>query len=183
MARARLRSFLRRFGGATEGATAIEFAFVAAPFLFMLFSIFEVGRLYTLNSVLEDATMDAGRLVRTGQAQESGTSADAFKDAVCERMSVFSGDCDTRLTVDVRVMPQFANQNPPDPVRNNGSGPAAFSEAEMTYNAGGPEDIVLIRTWWRQELFAPMITQGLARLTDGRAVLTAATTFRNEPYA
>ena len=183
MIRARLSSFVRRFGRATEGATAIEFAFVALPFLFMLFSIFEVGRLYTLNSVLEDATMDAGRLVRTGQAQTGGVTAATFKTAVCDRMSVFSGQCDSRLTVDVRVMPQFANQNPPDPVRADGNGGMTFSEAQMAYNAGGPDDIVLVRTWWRQELFAPMITQGLSRLSNGSAVLSAATTFRNEPYA
>ena len=177
MARLRLISFLRRFGRASDGATAIEFAIVALPFLFMMFSVFEIGRLYTLASVLEDATIEAGRRVRTGEMQSSGASAATFKAAVCERMSVFQGDCSRRLSVDVRIMPQFANQNPPDPVSGD-----QFSEASLRFQPGGAEDIVLVRTWWRAPMFVPMVTQGLRRLADGSAVLTAATTFRNEPY-
>ena len=170
-------AFLRRFGRASDGATAIEFAIVAVPFLFLLFSVFEIGRLYTLNSLLEDATMDAGRRVRTGEMQTSGASAANFKQAVCERMSVFSRDCASRLSVDVRVMPQFANQNPPDPVNGD-----QFSESSLRYQPGGARDVVLIRTWWRAPMFVPMVTQGLRKLRDGSVVLAAATTFRSEPY-
>ena len=170
-------SFLRRFSGASSGATAIEFAIVAVPFLFMMFSILEIGRLYMLSSVLEDATMDAGRRIRTGEMQQSGASAATFKAAVCERMSVFEGECNQRLTVDVRVMPQFANQTPPNPVSGS-----TFSESQLTYQPGGADDIVLVRTWWRAPLFAPLVTQGLEKLSDGSAVLTAAATFRTEPY-
>lgn len=170
-------SFLKGFARANGGATAIEFAIVAVPFLFMMFSILEIGRLYALSSVLEDATMDAGRQVRTGQMQQQGASAATFKEAVCERMSVFEGECDARLTVDVRVMPQFANQTPPNPV--NGEN---FSDTGLTYQPGGANDIVLVRTWWRAPLFAPLVTQGLQRLSDGSAVLSAAATFRTEPY-
>lgn len=177
MRSARLLTFLRRFGRASGGATAIEFAIVALPFLFLLFSVFEIGRLYTLNSLLEDATMEAGRRVRTGEIQTSGASAANFKQAVCDEMSVFASDCRNRLSVDVRVMPQFANQNPPDPVTGD-----QFSEASLRFQPGGAREIVLIRTWWRAPMFVPMVTQGLRRLRDGSAVLTAATTFRNEPY-
>lgn len=173
----RTARFLARFAHASGGATAVEFAIVAGPFLFLLFSILEIGRLYTINSVLEDATMTAGRQVRTGLMQTSGASATQFKDAVCAEMSVFRGECSTRLSVDVRVMPQFANQNAPDPVAGNN-----FSEAPLTYQPGRARDIVLVRTWWRAPIFAPMVTQGLRRLRDGSVVLTAATTFRNEPY-
>jgi len=177
MFRARLRAFLGRFTRATSGATAVEFALVALPFLFLLFSIFEIGRLYTLNSVLEDATMDAGRRIRTGEMQTSGASAASFKSAVCAEMSVFSGDCNERLSVDVRVMPQFASQNPPEPVTGD-----QFNDAALVYQPGDAREIILIRTWWRAPMFVPMVTQGLRRLSDGSVVLTASTTFRNEPY-
>lgn len=170
-------SISRRFLKARDGATAVEFAIVATPFLFMLFSILEIGRLYTLSSVLEDATMDAGRRIRTGEMQQSGATASTFKAAVCERMSVFEGECNRRLSVDVRRMPQFANQSAPDPVVGD-----AFSEGQLTYQPGGAGDIVLVRTWWRAPLFAPMITHGLQRLSDGSAVLSASVTFRTEPY-
>lgn len=173
----RISGFVRRLCGARDGAVAIEFAIVAIPFLFMMFSILEIGRLYALSSVLEDATMDAGRRIRTGEMQTSGASAATFKAAVCDRMSIFEGECNQRLSVDVRVMPQFANQTPPDPVTGD-----SFSEGQLTYQPGGANDIVLVRTFWRAPLFAPLVTQGLQKLSDGSAVLTAAATFRTEPY-
>ena len=178
MARAnRMTHLIRRLAGDREGAVAIEFAIVAIPFLFMMFSILEIGRLYALSSVLEDATMDAGRRIRTGEMQTSGASAATFRAAVCDRMSIFEGECEQRLSVDVRVMPQFANQTPPNPVAGG-----AFSEGQLTYQPGGADDIVLVRTFWRAPLFAPLVTQGLQKLSDGSAVLTAASTFRTEPY-
>lgn len=173
----RTARFLAHFARATGGATAVEFAIVAGPFLFLLFSILEIGRLYTINSVLEDATMTAGRQVRTGTMQTSGASATQFKNAVCAEMSVFRRECSSRLSVDVRVMPQFASQTAPDPVTGD-----QFNEASLTYQPGRARDIILVRTWWRAPIFAPMVTQGLRRLRDGSVVLSAATTFRNEPY-
>ena len=153
MARAnRMTHLIRRLAGDREGAVAIEFAIVAIPFLFMMFSILEIGRLYALSSVLEDATMDAGRRIRTGEMQTSGASAATFRAAVCDRMSIFEGECEQRLSVDVRVMPQFANQTPPNPVAGG-----AFSEGQLTYQPGGADDIVLVRTFWRAPLFAPLV--------------------------
>lgn len=175
--RRHLRSFLRRFLKSSNGATAVEFALVATPFLFMLFAIFEIGRLYTISSVLEDATMDAAREVRIGALQTSGGGIEAFQEKVCERMGVFSLGCADALSIDVRVMPSFANQSPPDPVTGD-----EFNEGVLQFQPGHSQDIILVRTWWRTPFFAPMMTQGLRRLADGSAVLTTATTFRNEPY-
>jgi Flp pilus assembly protein TadG len=170
-------AFLRRLGRESGGATAVEFALVITPFLFMLFSIFEIGRIYTVASVLEDATMDAGRMVRTGEIQMSGGDVDAFRDEVCARMSVFAGGCDTSLTVDVRVVPSFAEDAPPSPISEG-----EFEKDDLVFEPGNAQEIVLVRTWWRTPLFAPMITQGLVQLSDGSTVVSTATTFRSEPY-
>ncbi|MBN8551389.1 MAG: pilus assembly protein [Caulobacterales bacterium] len=170
--------FLRRLGRDAGGATAIEFAFVAPPFLFMLFAIFELGRIYTMASVLEDATLGAGRLVRTGEIQLSGGGAEEFRQEVCSRMSVFAMDCDQALSVDVRIMPGFESQRAPDPVSGN-----EFDDEELQFDPGEAQQIVLVRTWWRTPLFAPLLTEGLLRLSDDSTLVTAATTFRNEPFA
>src|SRR5690606_29842246 len=130
----------RRLGRDRDGATAVEFALVALPFFFMMFAILELGHLYVLSSTLENAAMNAGREVRTGQVQEAGGAEEAFREAVCQRMSVFQGGCDDRLSIDVRVVPQFADQSPPDPLAGD-----EFSEAGLTFEPGGAEDIVLVR--------------------------------------
>lgn len=172
------RSRLRRrpgFWRDSDGSAAVEFAMVALPFLFMIFAVLELALVFVLDSVLENATIETGRLVRTGQASAQGMTAETFKTGLCSRMSVFQADCGSRAFVDVRVIPQF-NITPPDPM-----GGGTFDEAALTYSNGQPGDLVLVRVWYRQPLLTTFLTQGLSRLRDGTTALTATTAFRNEP--
>ncbi len=81
------------------------------------------------------------------------------------------------VTVDVREIPQFTNPNPPDPTAGS-----SFSEAGLGYDSGDPGSLILVRAWYRHTLFTPFLEQGLARMGDGKAILTATTAFRNEPW-
>ena len=148
---------------------------VALPFFFMLFAILEIGIVFTLDSVLENATIETGRLVRTGQASAENMTKEQFKTSLCGRMSIFSGDCETRTTVDVRVLPQFSSV-PPDPMAGG-----TFDEDALTYSNGQPGSIMVVRVFYKHPLFTNFLAQGLSRLNDGSAVLTATTAFRNEP--
>jgi Flp pilus assembly protein TadG len=165
----------RELPHAREGSAAIEFAMVALPFCLMMFAILELGLVFVTDSVLENATIEQGRLVRTGQAQAAGMTAAQFKSGVCGRMSIFAADCATRLSVDVRVIPQF-NTVPPDPMANGN-----FNEGGLTYSNGQPGDLVLVRAWYKQPLLTTFMAQGLSRLNDGTVRMTATTAFRNEP--
>ncbi len=158
-----------------EGAAAVEFALVALPFCFMIFAILEVALIFTLDSVLENAAISTGRLVRTGQASAQGMTAAEFKTQLCRRMSIFSGDCDARTTIDVRVIPQF-NTTPPDPLAGDG-----FDPSGLTYANGNPGDLILVRVWYRHPLLTTFLSQGLSDVGDRTAMLTATTAFRNEP--
>ena len=143
----------------------------------MLFAILEVGLIFTLDSVLENATINTGRLVRTGQASAQGMTAEEFKSELCGRMSVFSVDCDERASVDVRVIPQF-NFTPPDPLAGEG-----FDPSSLTYANGDPGNLMLVRVWYRHPLVTSFMSQGLSQIGDRTAVLTATTAFKNEPPA
>lgn len=148
---------------------------VALPFLLMIFAILELGLVFVIDSVLENATIETGRLVRTGQASAQGMTAAQFKTSLCGRMSIFSADCAARATVDVREIPQF-NTTPPDPMAGG-----TFNTAGLGYTTGDPGDLVLVRVWYNQPLLTTFMTQGLSRLNDGTVRLTATTAFRNEP--
>ncbi len=80
---------------------------VALPFAIMMFSVIELAFVFVLDSALENAVIETGRRVRTGQADAAGYTVDTFKTAVCAKMSIFSTGCSAKLTVDVRVIPQF----------------------------------------------------------------------------
>jgi Flp pilus assembly protein TadG len=161
-----------------DGSSAVEFAMVAFPFFFMLFAIMEVGLIFVTDSILENATIETGRLIRTGQAANSSLTAAQFKTSLCSRMSIFSSDCASRATVDVREITQFRNVNPPDPLANGTS----FDTSGLTYVTGQPGSLMLVRVWYKQTLITPFMAQSLSKLGNGAAMLTATTTFRNEPY-
>ncbi|CAN5119175.1 pilus assembly protein [soil metagenome] len=161
-----------------DGSSAIEFAMVAFPFIFMMFAIIEIGMVFITDSVLENATIETGRLIRTGQVAGSQTTAAQFKTQFCSRMSIFSSQCSSRATIDVRVITQFRNQNPPDPMANG----TTFDTSKLVYQPGSPGSLMLVRVFYTQPLFTPFLAQGLSRLGDGNTTLTATTTFRNEPY-
>lgn len=160
---------------AEEGATAVEFGMVAFPFFLMLFAILELGLVFVTDSILENAAIETGRLVRTGQASAQNMTDEQFKTALCRRMSIFSGDCADRASIDVRVIPQF-DVEPPDPVVDG-----EFDESRLTYANGNPGDLILVRVWYKQPLVTPFLEQALSRTTDGAALLNVTTAFRNEP--
>ena len=161
-----------------DGSSAVEFAMVAFPFFFMMFAIIELGMVFVTDSVLDTAVIETGRLVRTGQAAGSNLTAEEFKTQLCGKMSIFSGQCASRATVDVREIPQFRNQNPPDPMASGTS----FDPSQLTYTTGQPGSLILVRTWYKQPLFTPFLKQALSQLGDGDTIMTATTAFRNEPW-
>lgn len=151
---------------------------VGLPFFFMLFAIMEVGLIFVTDSVLDGAASDTARLIRTGQAANAHMTADQFKTQLCNRMGIFRGDCPSRASVDVRVLTQFRNQTPPDPLANGTS----FDDSQLTYVTGQPGSLMLVRVWYKQPLITPFLAQALSRLGDGSALLVSTTAFRNEPY-
>lgn len=172
MARRRLLNLNAR----RDGSAAVEFAMVALPFLIMLFAVLEIAFVFVLDSVLENAVIETGRLVRTGQADAASYTTDTFKTGVCNRMSIFATGCSDKLTVDVRVIPQFTDPNPRDPFAGGQTNPTSF------YDGGQPGNLVLVRAWYKHTLFTPFLKSGLSRFGDGNAYLMATTAFRNEPW-
>lgn len=168
---------VRRRRGNRDGSAAVEFAMVAFPFFFMMFAIIEIGMIFVTDSVLENAVIETGRLVRTGQAANASVTPEQFKTQFCSRMSIFSSQCPARATVDVRVIKQFRNQSPPDPMAGN-----TFDTSKLGYETGQPGSLVLIRVFYKQPLFTPFLAKALSKMGDGNTIMTATTTFRNEPY-
>lgn len=176
MARARAR--LAAFRRDRAGATAVEFGIVALPLLFMLFAIIELGLVFMISTSLDNATTNAARTIRTGALQTGGAAnATTFRDQICASMSWMGAQCAANLSVDVRTYTQFANPTIPDPVANK-----VFNAAALTFTPGAACNIVLVRTFYQWPLMTPFLLGGLEKLSGGKAMITAAATFRTEPY-
>lgn len=179
--------FLRRFARADDGVALVETAIIAVPLFAILFALAELLTFLTLSLSLEAAT-DVGREIRTGQFQTSGAPTRAqFKQLVCDRMPIAIG-CASRLSVEVRTFESFgeAAAYAGRPVEDFAEldfedDPAAFDGVASCFSIGQPRDIVMVRTYYRAPLITPLFTKSMANI-GGERLLTAATTFRNEPY-
>ena len=107
---------MRRFAAAQDGAAAVEFGLVAAPFLALMFAIMETALVFFAGQTLEAAAADSARLIMTGQAQTAGLSARPIsRQAVCDQIfGLF--DCANGVYVDVKTYTTFAAINTTPPV-------------------------------------------------------------------
>lgn len=180
MARAagKIRTLYRRFTAARDGATAVEFALIATPFLALMFGVLELGMVFMVSTTLDNATETAARKIRTGEFQTAGGgSANTFKTAICDSMSWLGASCATKLNVDVRTFPKFADVTLTDPITNG-----AFDSSKTTFVPGDREDIVVVRAYYEWTLITPMMNSGLASLGGTKRLIYSTVTFRNEPY-
>jgi Flp pilus assembly protein TadG len=171
--RRRLRALLRD----QSAATALEFALVAPPFLFMILAIFELALVNLVSVTLDSATQQAARLIRTGQAQSSAYTTTQFTKLVCDNMGWMASQCPSQLFVDAQVKSSFSANNAASPVQNG-----AWVGGNLKFDMGKAGDIVVVRTFYKWNLITPVLYGGLQTLPGGVSVVSAATTFRNEPY-
>lgn len=172
-ARLRLARLAGRFARAERGATAVEFALVAIPFLMLVFAMIELGLVFLVSLTLESAVMDVGRTIRTGELQNAGGTAASFKTAVCNKMNWVGASCAGALSIDVRTFADFTS--------SNSSAANATMPDTMTFNPGGAGSIVLIRAYYAWPLITPLMQTGL-QSANGERIIYAATAFTNEPY-
>jgi Flp pilus assembly protein TadG len=166
----------RRFVRQQDGAAAVEFALVAAPFLALTFAILETAFVFFAQQTMEATASDASRLVMTGQAQTANYTQADFKTAVCARVyGLF--DCATGMTVDVKTYSNFAAVDNTAPVTNG-----TFDSTKADYTPGGPGCIVRVTLYYQWPIYVSMWNTGLANLNGNKRLLVATAVFRNEPY-
>lgn len=186
---------------ADRGSAAIEFAFVAPVFFALMLGILEIGVMTFAQFAMQNSVTDAGRLIRTGQAQDAtalitsgipmaqcsndpasaqvmfATPADWFKSQICCGVSALM-DC-SKLTVTVAA-----------PATGFSGGFASLGPAG-SYTPGTACSVVLVRANYIWTIWFPGLAQLLnANATadflvnsgsDGR-LLSGTTAFRNEPF-
>jgi hypothetical protein len=163
---------MRRLKRREDGSAAVEFAWVAWPFLALVFAILETAIVFFASQSLETAVADSGRLIMTGQAQTQGFDKAAFKNSVCSRILLFF-DCQAGLFVDVKTYPSFPAIDfslPKDAAGN-------FQD-NTVYQPGTAGDIVVVRLFYQW----PTYVAKLQNLSTKYRLLSATLAFRNEPF-
>lgn len=168
----RLRRLFRCVRRNEEGAAAVEFALILPVFLLFLLGIMEVSIMFFTTTVVDNAMLDAARLVRTGQAQTAGNAVTTFRNQVCASLGAVY-DCNN-LNMDVRAFGSFGTMN--FVIEEDADGDPVY-----VFNAGGASDAVLVRVIYDFNFNTPMIGN-LMGGADNTVQMTAAAIFRTEPF-
>ena len=167
----------RRFVRQQDGATTVEFAMVAAPFLAMVFAIMETAIVFFAGQTLETAGADSARLIMTGQAQTQGYNQAAFKTAVCARIyGLFN--CAGGLSIDVKNYSSFASISTAKPLDASGN----LQTGTFGYSPGGPGDIVVVRLMYQWPVYVSLLGLNLSDSAGNKRLIMSTIAFRNEPY-
>ena len=180
---------VRAWAADRGGNAAVEFAMVAAPLLFMVFSVLQLGAYFLVQVTLDVATAAAARELRTGQLVADGVSdtvtEQTFLTAICNNMSWLKSQCQSGasnpggtqyLVVDVRTLSSFSNNTAP-PMTSNG----AMNSANFCFYSGTAGSAVEFRAFYRWKLMMPALMANLQTFSGGIAELQSTQVFQVEP--
>ncbi len=196
MQRRRAKIFLRfRRAAATprlwlrarDGVTAVEFALVAAPTLFLFYAIFQIGLYFFMERSLEHATLVAARAVTTGAVTVGALTASQFEATyICPNLPGLFNCSNVFIQLTV-VTP---NQSPSgyyayvNPAKSGLILPPLNSKTD-TFSSGTSCQYVVLQVLYPQPYFFSGMTASNATVFNGQSVsvLMASTTFKSEPYS
>ena len=178
----RIRSKLIAFRTASQGTAAIEFGFVAFPFMILIMFIMFVSLILFYRTTLDYATQKAARALMVGTPQQAGQTATQFRtNTLCPYLTLVFFDCSKIIvnlvtvteTVEPTAYVNFVNADlsailvPPPSINYCPGVGSSYEVLEVIY----PLPIYL-------SVFAtsPSVYQG-------QFLLLSTATFRNEPFS
>jgi Flp pilus assembly protein TadG len=183
-----------RIAGDTKGALAIEFAFVAPLFLLLLLVIVELGLTLTTQSLLDGATRDAARLIRTGQVQSQTSPITTFQTLLCNDMKPLMSvsKCDSNVIFEVQIFSTFGSVSfTPCTFNNNQTG----TGTQCSFTPGSSGNIVAVRASYNRTFIVPWVGACMSgghcwtgpgshvgSNGTGGITLTSTVIFQNEPF-
>jgi Flp pilus assembly pilin Flp len=149
-----------RIASDNSGAVAVEFAMLMIPFLTILMAMIETGYMLFVSILMEGATSDAARQVRTGNVQRAQAPLASFQETLCDGMFGIV-NCDD-LTFEVKG---FGNTD------NSAGG----------FAPGAAGDIIVVSVSFQFSFITPFLAD-LLRGGNGSVLLVSSSAFRNEPF-
>jgi Flp pilus assembly protein TadG len=170
-----LRQRMRADG--TKGSAAIEFAMVAPVLFLFLFGIIETGVIFFGSAMLQNATDDTARKIRTGQLAGTLTLAQ-LRASVCSEVNGLISDCSTALQIDLRSYTSFGSSSYPSITKADGT----VDTSKLAIQATADCSVVLLRTFYAWNIMTPLMQPLLQNTQTGKYLLSASSAFRTEPY-
>jgi Flp pilus assembly protein TadG len=162
-----------------SGSAAIEFAMIAPVFFLFLFGIIETGVIFFGGAMLQNATDDTARQIRTGQFSGTLTSAQLVKQ-ICSEVNglISSTDCNANLQIDLRAFTSFGGSAYPSVTNSDGT----VDPAKLKVDPAADCSVVLFRSFYPWKIMTPLMSTLMQNTTTGVYMLSSSSAFRTEPY-
>jgi len=161
-----------------HAAVAVEFSFVFIPFLIMFVGVIEVGLFFGTAVVLEGASTDAARLIRTGQIQDAADPVAAFEQQLCDTTSLLISCADIQYEVIDVPDNSFISAETNAPTFDEDG-----NLVSSGFDPGGAEDVIIIRVVYRYEFLTPLLGELMeSSAGTNSSVLMSSVVLMNEPY-
>ncbi len=166
-----------RFRDAGDGATMVEFALIAPPFVASLFAILQTTLFLFAQQTLQNAAVQAGRLFMTGSAQNSQLTQSQFAADVCPMVSVLFNCND--LQIDVSTYASFSGANTSAPsIYDTNCNPITNG----TFNPGVQGAIMVVQIAYPWPIFGVPLGSLFSSSCNSTTEIMGVTAFRVEPY-
>lgn len=177
--RRRVRDIVVAFAKDTNGANAVEFGIIAAPFLALSVGIIQIFLVFFGQQLLEQVVQQSGRMIMTGQVQTASMSQTDFANkVVCPQVRIIF-NC-SNLMISVQSATAWSSLS---------AAPATLTfdskgnvNNTWPYSPGNPSDKVVLEVIYQWPVFMGPLGFTLANLPNGNRQLTATAAFQNEPY-
>ena len=167
-----------RFFRCDKGATIVEFALVAAPFMALLVALFQTALVFFAERVLDETTEQASRYIMTGQAQQANMTQSGFATYVCQNtFALFN--C-KNFMINVQSYNSFAAASTTTPTLTfNAQGQVTN---QWTYSPGNPGEVVIVQVMYQWPVVLGPLGFNLSNVSNGNRLLISTAAFRNEPF-
>lgn len=163
----------------SDGSVAVEFALISIPFVYLTIAIVELSLFFAAANMLEGGINESARMIRTGQlqAQAQEDQEAAFREAVCETLFVLVNCNNVMLEVVSMGDSAFIGADDIEPVYDEGG-----NLVPREFDAGDSNDVVMIRAFYRYQLFTPLFSRLFSQEEDGTIPLLTTVILQTEPY-
>ncbi len=171
-----MRTPFRAWFGDNKGTTAVEFSLVALPFVMLIVGTIEMALMFTAQSVLQESTFTAARMIRTGQLQQGdeGDAQELFREEVCNFAALLI-PCG-QIQFSVRTVPSFSDAEDFEPEYDEDG------NLVEEFDPGSANDVVLIRVSYNYPVRTPMMQPVLSNNDLGTRTMLSTIVLRTEPY-
>jgi len=169
----RLSRMTRHLLLSRRGMAALEFAIVGSLFMMFVGMIMENGVLLFQQSILDNATARASRLIRTGQIQLAGTGVTSFTTELCTQV----GSIIPCSSLQYKVTAAAAFSSLSTTVATDGAGNLTGSG---TFTPGTTGQDVVVQVAWNRPYIIPWV--GNLVNPGGGNFMVSTFAFRNELY-